>query len=354
MVTDRKWKLLVAVGLSLILALAMVACSDRENSGTANGDNGADEAEDLTEGKNEIVPRLPGMNELEHSECDVESAYPPHYLEAETFEDWVSGAYAVVIGTVDDVTAVRTPAHVHRGMGERDILDDAGECDRVDIALDVTLRDVDFYFGEEDSEVTFRIGDHQIREQFTASPFEEDGTVLWKAYSAEEQSLVETQERGIFEGMRIGTRLYRSPRAEALAAVGQPTLTTAGTWLFQELEDGIIHFQGHDGRPSYCPGEVGYYLREEDDVTDGITTQELHDGIAPGPGVADAAVSDRPYIETLWRLESTPLHAFRLGATSSCVVQKQASSDSNGLCPPGEEDTCPDSYECIDGECVAL
>lgn len=312
-----------------------------DESAKSNQENG--ETDDET-----ASYRLPSMNEYQTADCFADDdLYPDEYLQPETFTDWASGTTKVVVGTVTDVQPVFSPAF-YQNYPDHMLYGDAESCDRVRIAVDVVVEDLDVLVGADAERVTFRVGHHQIREQFLQFPrLDDDGGIIWMEYNAESGES-EPSDRGIFEGMRIGARLYQSSRAAEFESIPGDLLTTARTWLFEVEDDDTILFQGHDGRPSYCPGEIGYYQRPEDDVTDGVVLEELAANL-PDNLTGDIAESNRRYVEKLSEIESDELHAFRLGTTAGCQIDEEPEDD-DLHCMPGADD-CPNGEVCIDGLC---
>ncbi len=302
--------------------------------------------DDQESGDEPVEVRLPSMNADEHRDCLMDELYPEEYLAPETYEDWASGVTTVAIGTVVDVEPVKFPAY-QSDQGSRDIVQRSENCDQIRVAVDVTLQDVDVLVGPERDELTFRIGDNQITEQFEQRAIPDGQGVIWDEYRDGEYR---PSKRGVFEGMRIGARLYTSSRAHGFDAVDDDLLTTAGTWLFEVREGGTIEFQGHDGRPGYCPGEIGYYNRSDDAVRDGLSVEELKENLTDHSPAVDAAESNRPFMHYLFELDDDSLHAYRFGATAFChIASDEASYDRS--CVPGESD-CPSGEVCMDGECV--
>ncbi len=259
---------------------------------------------------------LPSMNADELRDCDVDEEYPDEYLAPETYEDWASGVTTAAIGTVVDVEPVKFPAY-QNDPNSLDIIDSSENCDRKWIAVDVTLQDLDVLVGPDRDEVTFRVGTHQIGEQFEQRAMPDGQDVVWEEYRDGEYH---PSKRGIFEGMRIGARLYTSSRANGFDAIEDDLLTTSNTWLFQVMDDETIEFQGNDGRPGYCPGEIGYYNRSDDAVRDGLSVEELKANLINHSPAADASESSRPYIQSLLSLEDDVLYAYRFGATANCRI----------------------------------
>ncbi len=228
---------------------------------------------------------------------------PDEYTERETFTDWVSGAHAVVIGTVAELRPTSDPyANPADGPGQ---VTWGGDCPgRVMPAVDLRLVDVETLYGHEYDEVTIRLSSHLLGE--------------WDAMYLEIDELEENwvidrfaQHRGLVPGMRIGTRLYQSEHLP-------DQLSPAHTWPFLIDDEDRVRFERRE-ELNPCPGEVGYFMRQRDHVRDGITLQALtdglrvpHQGFLAGEGVPPEE-SSRPYVRVIWEIDEGE-HQIVLGA----------------------------------------
>ncbi len=247
----------------------------------------------------------------------------------ETFEDWVSGASDVVIGTVADIQPVFVPYRVTNAV-PTEVAWEEEECSELFPAVDIYLTDVDSLLGSDLEEVRFRVSSYLISDW-------ESGVVD----DGEGQYWIESNsdpELGIAPGMRIGTRLYES---ELLSEV----LTPAMTLLFEVDEEEEIYFQSPKSGFHYaCAGYVDYFNRPEDPVRDGISVAQLREGIG-GLEVDDVAPEDstRPYIRKIWDAGDAQ-HLIFVGAARCMDFDSERPVCLSELdCEPG--------MTCVDGLC---
>ena len=264
-----------------------------------------------------------------HQACIDPDEAPEDHTRPESFEDWVSGATDVVIGTVVDIRPVFVPFRVLNAV-PTEVSWEEEECSDLSPAVDIYLTDVESLLGSEE-EIKFRVSTVLMSEWETGVVDDGEGQ-YWIEHTS-------NPERGIAPGMRIGTRLYHS---ELLPEV----LTPAMTLLFEvDEEDESIYFQRPESELHYaCAGDVGYFNRPEDSVRDGISVDQLREGISDLQVEAvPPEDSTRPYIRNIWMADDAQ-HLIFTGA-----ARCQDYDSTTNVCL--DEHDCEPGTTCVDGQC---
>lgn len=261
-----------------LVVLTTMGCGGENGEGEGN-------AENLPQAPLSL-PAVTGQAEA----CPEPGSMPAEYTAIESFEDWTSGAHIVVVGTVAELNLATIPFR-EPAATPTSVSWDGSDCSgQILPAVDVTLENVESLYGPTVNEITFRVG-RKLMGEWNSYPLSDGAGGHWLVNG-------DDPTQGIAPGMEIGVRLYES---ELVPDVLSPAMT----WLFEVDNDGLITFQEHEAGYS-CAGDVGYFMRNDDAVRNGISVGELETGLsdAQAQWLAGQTVepidSTRPYIREQW------------------------------------------------------